>query len=874
MGYRYLISAVLVTLTLCVAATAVAADRAKDREGDGAFTSAELQAAMMSFADSWSSQIAEATTLLARQMGTPQAHNQANSFGYYTIAAAIDIAAGFDPGAALLDMLVLVTLSRMVWEEHWMPQVYGQSAAGMLTTLRKLEEDIWALAAKVLTPTQRQELLDVLRAWRTRYPDKIRVSFIRFSDFGELGRKPSLEAARKAGGLLAPIKHAAQAADEIRILGERALYVLKRMQELMHARTKLLVQDLLTTPEIAQLLADVTGFREVSERYAEIFEALPAQLTEQTRVTIDQTMAQVMRQSASLLDHVMQQVSAERHAIMSQSALLLDHVMQQVSAERHATIEQVMRVIAQEYQVALAQLQQGVSQERQALLGGIEQVLDRGERRVEQGLAQGFVLLAALILIFFVVRLAYRYAADPPVGTPSWRWAACAGLGGLALLVLVTGLAYVQRGLPPMSATPEAQRAAHAPVDTSPAPDARGPLERPAKRHGVAVGGQGVEPAPDTTPGIAAPAAPPGSATTPATSGPQQAASAMPALLPGQAAQLRAQRPSRIATIRHQGRLTVAVQEDFKPFSFLDAHQQRVGFEVDLIRELAKRWLGDTDAVTFVPVTPDRRIATLLEGTVDLIAAALTNTPARQKQIAFSHTYFQDKQRLLVPEGAAVADVCDLQGKIIAVTRGSTAVDNVRAQARACGFTAQLLDVETQAEAVAAVLMGKAAAFRTEGLALEQLAAGKPLKVVRNSVSEEPYGLGLPQGDEAFRRVVNLTLEAMYADGTLAAMSQKWFQDSARPYPLPAFNKDTAAPELVALATTNVPPVFPPVQGHPSPARQYVVQKGDTLSRIAGRVYGDVAPQAWKRIYDVNKAVIGADPAQLRMGMRLTIPES
>ena len=498
--------------------------------------------------------------------------------------------------------------------------------------------------------------------------------------------------------------------------------------------------------------------------------------------------------------------------------------------------------------MALAQILQGVSQERQALLVGIEQVLNRGERQVEQWLTHVFVLLAALILIFFVVRLAYRYAADRPVGTPSWRWAACAGLGGLALLVVVTALAYVQRDFPPMSAAPEAHRAAHAPADTSPAPD--------------------------TTPEIAAPAAPPGSATTPASSGQQQAAIATPALPPGQAAQLRAQRPSRIATIRQQGRLTVAVQEDVTPFSFLDAHQQRVGFEVDLIRELARRWLGNADAVTFVPVPTERRIAALLEGKVDLIAAALTNTPARQQQIAFSHTYFQAQQHLLVPEGAEVADVCDLQGKVIAVTRGSTAVDNMRVQARACGFTAQLLDVKAQAEAVEAVLTGKAAALSTDGLTLEQVAAGKPLKVVRNYVSEEPYGLGLPQGDEALCRLVNLTLEAMYADGTLATMYQKWFQDGVRPYPLPTFNKDTADPALVALATANVPPVFPTVQGTPSPARQYVVQKGDTLSRIAGRAYGDVSPQAWKRIYDANKAVIGADPSQLRLGMRLTIPDS
>jgi nucleoid-associated protein YgaU len=276
--------------------------------------------------------------------------------------------------------------------------------------------------------------------------------------------------------------------------------------------------------------------------------------------------------------------------------------------------------------------------------------------------------------------------------------------------------------------------------------------------------------------------------------------------------------------------------------------------------------------VTLVPVPTDRRIPTLLEGKVDLIAAALTNTPARQQQIAFSHTYLQDGQRLLVPEHAGVNDMCDLQGKIIVVTRGSTAIDNVQAQASVCGFTAQLLYVASHAEAVEAVLKGEADAFSTDALALERLVTGRPLKVVGNYFSKEPYGLGLPKGDETLRRLVNLTLEVMDADGTLAAMYQKWFQHSLRPYPIPPFYKDTADPALLALVTTNAPPLFAPVADSPPPSERYVVQKGDTLSRIAGRVYGDVSPQAWKRIYDANKVAIGADPSRLRIGMQLTIP--
>jgi ABC-type amino acid transport substrate-binding protein len=400
----------------------------------------------------------------------------------------------------------------------------------------------------------------------------------------------------------------------------------------------------------------------------------------------------------------------------------------------------------------------------------------------------------------------------------------------MALLIIVAELAYVRRDLPPMAHGVEAEQKPRIAVET--APETHTPQQRPA----------GSDAAPT--------------------------ASLHPtSQMPGQA-------PSHIAKIQQWGRLMAAVQENFNPFSFLDTDQQRVGFDIDLMREFARRWLGDADAVTFVPVTTDRRIATLLEGNVDLIAAALTHTPARQQQIAFSHTYFQDGQRLLVPEDAEVNEVCDLQGKPIAVTRGSTAVDHVQAQASACGFTAELFEVETHAEAVAAVLAGKAGAFSTDGLALEQFAAGKPLKVVGNHFSEEPYGLGLPKGDETFRRLVNLTLATMYADGTLTALYQKWFQESLRPYPIPPFNKDTAAPELLALATTDVPPLFPTRQGAPSPAKQYVVQRGDTLSRIAGKVYGDVSPRSWKRIYEANQAVIGANPSRLRIGMQLTIPES
>jgi nucleoid-associated protein YgaU len=110
------------------------------------------------------------------------------------------------------------------------------------------------------------------------------------------------------------------------------------------------------------------------------------------------------------------------------------------------------------------------------------------------------VLLAALILVFFVVRLAYRYAADRPAGTPSRRWTACAGLGGIAVLIVVAVLAYVQRSVPPRSTASDAEPAARVRVGTSTAPDAHVSQARTGERQDGAARGKEVDPGPDTAP--------------------------------------------------------------------------------------------------------------------------------------------------------------------------------------------------------------------------------------------------------------------------------------------------------------------------------------------------------------------------------------
>jgi nucleoid-associated protein YgaU len=74
-------------------------------------------------------------------------------------------------------------------------------------------------------------------------------------------------------------------------------------------------------------------------------------------------------------------------------------------------------------------------------------------------------------------------------------------------------------------------------------------------------------------------------------------------------------------------------------------------------------------------------------------------------------------------------------------------------------------------------------------------------------------------------------------------------------------------------------PAAPPAPSTPPPADQtapvaavprYVVAKGDSLSKIAQRAYGDGSK--WRKIYEANKDVI-KDPDLIYPGQSLRIPE-
>jgi hypothetical protein len=383
---------ILFVLLICLIAAPVDAGRKKKEPDADQFSMKEVQAGVMSFADTWGAYIGQSSEHLAITVDTPEARLEVKRFQFYSTLAAYDIAAGQYPGVAMLDMMVLASLTRRVWENHWQTR-YGESARLMVKVLYELEANIWAFAAKILTPRQIEAMHELVEEWWEKHPNAREADFIRFSDFGELGRKPSIEAAVKKGGFLSPIRDVAQSADDMKELAERGIYLGLRMQELVAERFELSMMEFMRNPEMSQLFGDIHGFRlsaeryaEVAERYAETMESIPEEL----KGVVAFSLAEVTRERVAAIDQMFEGVANERN-------IAIEQMLQGVAAERAMTLDQTL---------------EGLQHERVGLIKAVAHIFFWLELEMEALVVRLLVVFAGLIILWFSLRLTFRYWVD------------------------------------------------------------------------------------------------------------------------------------------------------------------------------------------------------------------------------------------------------------------------------------------------------------------------------------------------------------------------------------------------------------------------------------------------------------------------------
>jgi polar amino acid transport system substrate-binding protein len=240
------------------------------------------------------------------------------------------------------------------------------------------------------------------------------------------------------------------------------------------------------------------------------------------------------------------------------------------------------------------------------------------------------------------------------------------------------------------------------------------------------------------------------------------------------------------AAIKTAGKLVWCVDVSYPPEeSFKTDGTTAEGSDIDIATEIGKRFGVTTqiDNTSFTGI-----IASLKTKKCDLIISGMNDTADRQKEVGFVD-YLKVGQGLLVkagnPKGIHVLE--DLSGKAVAVQLGTTNLDALTAEnvkLKAAGkaqIDIQTFDQDT--DAFQQLALGRADAYSGDSPVCAYYAA-KPDNAGKYEVGGTPIdpaaiGIAIRKEDTELKAAVQAAMDAMYADGTMKSIVDKWGMTNA-----------------------------------------------------------------------------------------------
>lgn len=242
------------------------------------------------------------------------------------------------------------------------------------------------------------------------------------------------------------------------------------------------------------------------------------------------------------------------------------------------------------------------------------------------------------------------------------------------------------------------------------------------------------------------------------------------------------------ADIKARKRWNIAVKCDTPPFGYIGARSQNAGFDIEIARWFARFAFGKANRVTLSCVTTPAREPALTTGRVDLVIATFTYNTDRETRIDFSRAYYKATGRLLVKNGGTLQGLGDMAGKTIATTSGSVYDRWVKN----CFKDTKLVVTDGFTNALLAFRDGRADALMFDDTIVLGIAVTDPAtKLTDDLFLQQPYGIGIKQGNVALKRWVDSRLNLMKKRDLFFPI----LKNTVPPRQVPPFSKNILRPK-------------------------------------------------------------------------------
>ena len=228
---------------------------------------------------------------------------------------------------------------------------------------------------------------------------------------------------------------------------------------------------------------------------------------------------------------------------------------------------------------------------------------------------------------------------------------------------------------------------------------------------------------------------------------------------------------NKLDSIQKSGKLVVALEGAWQPWSYHDSSDTLVGYDVEVSRAIAEKLGVEPE---YVESDWDSLFAGLDAGRYDMVCNGVEVTEERAKTYAFTTPYGYIHTALAVrKDNEDIHSFEDLKGKTTANSLASTYME----LAESYGATVQGID--TLEETIQLLTAGRIDATLNADVSFYDYLNVHPeadFKLVAQTAEASHVAIpGLKSEDTAYLDALNTAIEELRADGTLKTLSEKYF---------------------------------------------------------------------------------------------------
>ncbi|MGW9330427.1 amino acid ABC transporter substrate-binding protein [Bosea sp. NPDC055594] len=225
---------------------------------------------------------------------------------------------------------------------------------------------------------------------------------------------------------------------------------------------------------------------------------------------------------------------------------------------------------------------------------------------------------------------------------------------------------------------------------------------------------------------------------------------------------------STLENVTKRGTLKCSSSVGTPGFAIPDKSGKYVGLDIDFCRAIASAIFGDPDKISIIPLSPAARFTALQTGEVDVLFNTTTWTLGREATngILFAGVNYYDGQGIMVRSGE-VQSAKELNGATICTNQGSTTELNLTDFFRVSKLKNEIVAYSSQEEAAQAYQAGRCDAFSSDRSVLyafrTKLTEPEKHTILNETLSKEPLGLAVRQGDDQWYNIVKWAAHALHA---------------------------------------------------------------------------------------------------------------